>query len=67
MDDNKEYEKFTKYLAKGYFMLNEVQKFIENEFVANVTQVGPDPKNKNWIKYNITLVDGDVYYVYGRT
>ncbi len=64
MDDNREYEKFAKYLAKEYFTLDEVRKFIENDFVANVVELGPDPKRKNYVKYYVKLVDGDVYYVY---
>ena len=64
MDDNREYEKFAKYLAKEYFTLDEVRKFIENDFVANVVELGPDPKRKNYVKYSVKLVDGDVYYVY---
>ncbi len=64
MDENREYDKFTKYLAKEYFTINEVRKFVESDFVVNVTQEGQDPKHKNYVKYSVKLVDGDVYYVY---
>lgn len=63
-NEEREYERFTKYLTKGYFTLNEVRKFIENDFVANVSQEEPDQKHPNYVKYSIKLVDGDVYYVY---
>ncbi len=64
MEDNREYEKFAKFLTKEYFSLNEVRKFIDNDFVINVTEQGPDPKRKNYVKYAVTLLDGDIYYVY---
>lgn len=64
MNDDKEYEKFTKYLSKGFFTINEVRKFIENDFVANVTKEESDNKHPNYVKYAIKLIDGDVYYVY---
>ena len=64
MNDNREYEKFTKLLAKEYFTLKEVRQFIDNDFVANVVELGPDPQRKNYVKYSVKLVDGDVYYVY---
>ena len=38
MEDNREYEKFAKFLTKEYFSLNEVRKFIDNDFVINVTE-----------------------------
>lgn len=66
VDEEREYERFTKYLAKGYFTLNEVRKLIENDFVANVSPEEPDPNHKSFIKYSIKLVDGDIYYVYAQ-
>ncbi len=65
-NEERAYEKFTKNLAKEYFTLNEVRKFVESDFVVNVLQEETDPQHKNFIKYSVKLVDGDVYYVYAK-
>lgn len=67
MNNNREYTKFLNHLAKKYFPLNEARKLLESEFVKNVTEVGPDPAEKNYIKYLVTLVEDEVYTVYATT
>ena len=67
MSSNREYEKFINTLARRYFTLNEIRKFIENDFVTNVMEVGPAPEYKNFVKYLVKLVEGDVYTVYATT
>lgn len=67
MSSNREYEKFINTLARRYFTLKEIRKFIENDFVTNVMEVGPDPEYKNFVKYLVKLVEGDVYTVYATT
>lgn len=62
--DLKDYEKFTKYLSRELFTLNEVRKMIDSDYVVNISREESDPKRKNFTKYSVKLVDGDVYYVY---
>ena len=64
MEPQNEYEKFTKYLTKEVFKLEEVRQFVESEYVANVARMEPDSKRPNHTKYAIRMVDGDVYFVY---
>jgi len=64
MDNNRDYDKFTKFLTKEYFTLDDVRSFIDNDFVANVTREMPDKNKPDYTKYAIKLVDGDIYYVY---
>ena len=65
-DEDKEYEKFIKLLSKELFSINDIRKFVDNEYVQNISFEGPDPKRKNYDKYAVKLVDGDVYYVYSK-
>lgn len=64
MDNNREYEKFIKYLLKEYFTFDEINKLLDNDFVDKVTEEAPDNRHKNCIKYCIELVDGNIYYAY---
>lgn len=67
MNLNDNYEKFTKLLSKEVFTLNEVRKFVNNEFVASIEQIASDEKHPQMIKYSVKLIDGDVYYIYVKS
>lgn len=67
MNSNNNYEKFTKLLSKEVFTLNEVRKFVSNEFVASIEQIASDEKHPQMIKYSVKLIDGDVYYIYVKS
>lgn len=64
MNKDREYVKFRDSLLQKNFTLKEVRKLLDNDFVTNITHVGPDPENKNFIKYLVTLVEGEVYTIY---
>ncbi len=64
MQDNREYDKFTKLLLKEIFTINELRKFIDNDFVANIARELPDKNKPDYTKYAIKLIDGDIYHVY---
>ena len=52
MNKDREYVKFRDSLLQKNFTLKEVRKFLDNDFVTNITHVGSDPENKNFIKYS---------------
>ncbi len=62
----KEFDKFTKCLQKSYFTLNEVRKFVDNDFVVNITREVSDEKHKKYITYNVKLIDGQIYKIYAK-
>lgn len=64
MNDNRDYDKFTKNLTKLFFTLEEIRGFIEHDLVESVIQENPDqvyPKNT---RYTVKLTNGDTYNVY---
>lgn len=64
MKQEREYEKFTKMLAKQLFTIEQIRSFIESDFVEIITREEPDKTHPNRAKYAIKLTDGDVYHVY---
>jgi len=61
---NKELQKFEALLSKKFFSINQIRKFIENDFVTGVAQTAPDNEQPNLVRYSITLTNGNIHYVY---
>ena len=61
---NKELQKFEALLSKKFFSINQIRKFIENDFVTGVAQIAPDNEQPNLVRYSITLTNGNIHYVY---
>ena len=64
MRQERDYDKFTKMLARQHFTMEQIRSFIENDFVEIITREEPDKLHPNKAKYAVKLTDGDVYHVY---
>ena len=64
MRQERDYDKFTKTLAKQFFTMEQIRSFIESDFVEVITKEEPDKQHPNKTKYAIKLTDGDIYHVY---
>ena len=64
MKQERDYDRFTKMLARQHFTMEQIRSFIENDFVEIITREEPDKLHPNKTKYAVKLTDGDVYHVY---
>ncbi len=64
MKNIRNYDKFTKMLAKQFFTMDQIRSMIENDFVEVITKEEFDKLHPDKTKYAVKLTDGDVYHVY---
>lgn len=64
MENTKEYQELIKTVSKHLLPFDTIRSFLDNDLVASVVPKPSDDIYPNKRKYQITLVNDDIHYVY---
>ena len=59
-----DYDKLMKIVDKEVVSLKELHQITNDELVAQISEINPDPKRKNYFRYEVKLTNGEIYFVF---
>ena len=59
-----DYDKLMRIVDKEVINVKELHRITNDELVSQISEINPDPKRKNYFRYEVKLTNGEVYFVF---
>lgn len=59
-----DYDKLMRIVDKEVININELRQIVNDDLVAQMSKTNPDPRRKNYFRYEIKLTNGEIYFVF---
>lgn len=59
-----DYDKLMRIVDKEVINVKEFHRITNDELVSQISEINPDPKRKNYFRYEVKLTNGEIYFVF---
>ncbi len=59
-----DYDKLMRIVDKEVINVKELHRITNDELVSQISEINPDPKRKNYFRYEVKLTNGEIYFVF---
>lgn len=59
-----DYYELMRIIDKEVISVKELHKITNDELVSQISEIKPDPKRKNYFRYELKLTNGEIYFVF---
>lgn len=59
-----DYDKLMRIVDKEVVSVKELHQITNDELVSQISEINPDPKRKNYFRYEVKLTNGEIYFVF---
>lgn len=59
-----DYYELMKIVDKEVISVKELHKITNDELVSQISETKSDPKRKNYFRYELKLINGEIYFVF---
>ena len=58
------YDELMRIVDKEVITVTQLRNITNDELVSQISETKPDPKRKNYFRYEIRLTNGEIYFVF---
>lgn len=59
-----DYYDLMRIVDKEVINVKEFHRITNDELVSQISEINPDPKRKNYFRYEVKLTNGEIYFVF---
>lgn len=59
-----DYYDLMRIVDKEVINVKELHRITNDELVSQISEINPDPKRKNYFRYELKLTNGEIYFVF---
>lgn len=59
-----DYYDLMRIVDKEVINVKEFHRITNDELVSQISEINPDPKRKNYFRYELKLTNGEIYFVF---